>query len=212
VPVRNRHILLTERLAMPTLAETILERAKELPEGTTLSAKGLLHLGSRAAVDQSLSRLVRSGQLLRVGRGLYVRPVQTRFGVRPPLVATVVESVAGLKGETLVPHGAAAANALGLSTQVPVRTVYLTSGRSRRLSLGAQNIELRHAPSWQLALPKARAGQAIRAIAWFGRERAGEAVQSLRGKLTSTELRELEAVQGHLPTWVATQVSALVHG
>jgi len=197
---------------MPTLAEAILERAKELPEGTALSAKGFLHLGSRAAVDQSLSRLMRSGQLLRAGRGVYVRPVQTRFGVRPPSVPTVVESFAGLKGETLVPHGAAAANALGLTTQVPVRTVYLTSGRSRRLSLGAQSIELRHAPSWQLALPKARAGQAIRAMAWFGPERAGEAVESLRGKLTSPELHELEGVQGRLPTWVAAQVSALAHG
>lgn len=197
---------------MPTLAESILERAKELPEGTVLSAKGLLHLGSRAAVDQSLSRLVRSGHLLRAGRGIYVRPVQTRFGGRPPSVPAVLESVAGLKGETLVPHGAAAANALGLTTQVPVRIVYLTSGRSRRLWLGAQSIELRHAPPWQLALPKARAGQAIRAITWFGRERAGEAVRSLRGKLTSTELQELEAVQGRLPTWVATQVSVLAHG
>src|SRR5262245_34706553 len=193
---------------MPTLAEAILERAKELPEGAALSAKGFLHLGSRAAIDQSLSRLMKSGQLLRAGRGIYVRPVRTRFGVRPPLVPSVVESVAGLKGETLVPHGAAAANALGLTTQVPVRTVYLTSGRSRRLSLGAQSIELRRAPSWQLVLPEARAGQAIRAIAWFGRERASEAVQSLRGKLTSAELRELETAQGRLPTWVAMQVSA----
>lgn len=33
-------------------------------------------LGSRAAVDQCLSRLVRRDQLLRAGRGLYVRPIE----------------------------------------------------------------------------------------------------------------------------------------
>ena len=49
------------------------------------------------------------------------------------------------------PTGAAAANALGLTTQVPVRSVYLTSGRSRTMILGKQVIELQHAPRWQFA-------------------------------------------------------------
>ena len=197
---------------MALLTEKILEKANEAPEGTPLSAKEFLHLGSRAAIDQSLSRLVKSGQLIRAGRGIYVRPIETRFGVSPPSVPAVVEGLAALKGEAVVPHGAAAANALGLTTQVPVRMVYLTSGRSRRLSLGAQSIELRHAPQWQLTLPHGRAGQAIRALAWFGRARAAEAVQALRGKLSGTELQELASAQGRLPTWMASQVGALAHG
>ena len=41
---------------------------------------------------------------------------------------------------------------------------------------------------------------------------ASEAVESLRGKLSTTELQELTSVLGRLPTWVAKQVSALVHG
>lgn len=196
---------------MANLSEQILARARTLPEGTPLRAKELLHLGTRVAIDQSLSRLVKSGELLRAGRGLYVRPVETRFGARPPAVHKVVEALGIARGETLVPSGAVAANALGLTTQVPVRMVYLTSGRTRLLSVGAQTVELRHAPPWQLELPEGRAGQAIRALAWFGRERASEAVQSLRGKLSPTELHALAAVQGRLPTWVAKQVSSLAH-
>jgi hypothetical protein len=41
------------------------------PEGTPLVTKELLHLGSRAAVDQVLSPLVRRGTLLRAGRGVH---------------------------------------------------------------------------------------------------------------------------------------------
>ena len=193
------------------LKNQILQRAQALPEGVPLRAKELLHLGARAAIDQALSRLLKSGHLLRAGRGLYVRPVETRFGVRPPSVPKVVEAMGASTGETFVPSGAAAANALGLTTQVPVRLVYLTSGRTRVLSVGAQTIELRHAPRWQLELPQSRAGQAIRALAWFGQERASEAVESLKGKLSSSELHALSAVQGRLPTWVAKQVSSLAH-
>lgn len=196
---------------MSILNEQILEHAKTLSEGVPLRAKDLLHLGTRVAIDQSLSRLVKSGQLLRAGRGMYVRPVETRFGVRPPSVPKVVEALSEARGETLVSSGATAANSLGLTPQVPVRVVYLTSGRSRLLSIGAQTVELRHAPPWQLELPESRAGQAIRAIAWLGQERATEAVESLRCKLSSTDLHELTKVQGRLPMWVAKQVSALAH-
>lgn len=196
----------------PTLSERILERARSLPEGAPLRAKELLHLGSRAALDQSLSRLAKSGSLLRAGHGVYVRPVDTRFGPRPPAAPKVVEALAEASGETVVSSAAAAANALGLTEQVPIRLVYLTSGRSRRLAIGAQTVELRHAPRWQLELARNRAGHAIRAFAWYGRKRAGEATRSLRGVLSATELASLASVQGRLPEWVAKQVSTLVHG
>lgn len=196
---------------MPNLTEQILEHTRALPEGAPLRAKELLHLGTRAALDQSLSRLVKGGQLLRAGRGLYVRPVETRFGIRPPSVHKVIEALAEAKRETVASNGAAAANELGLTTQVPIRMVYLTSGRSRMLSVGSQTVELRHAPRWQLELPTSRAGQAIRAFAWFGRERAVEAAHTIRGKLSAAELQSLTEVQGRLPGWIAEQVSALAH-
>lgn len=132
---------------MEVLATKIMEQAQGLPEGTPIAAKELLHLGNRAAVDQALSRLVRRGSLMRAGRGVYIRPVESRFGTRPPEVSKVVEAIAAQRGESVAPHGAAAANELGLTTQVPVREVYLTSGPSRNLKLGAQVIELRHVPA-----------------------------------------------------------------
>lgn len=198
---------------MQTLAKQVLEHTAGLPEGTPLASKELLHLGSRAAVDQVLSRLVRRGKLLRAGRGIYVRPVESRYGARAPSTVKMVEGLATQRGETIVSHGAAAANALGLTTQVPMRAVYLTSGRSRRLTLGAQTVELRHAPVWQLIFPGRLAGDVVRALAWLGPEKAGEALGRLRSKLPPAELEEVAAARAQLPTWMAQEVSALVtHG
>src|ERR1700676_1867931 len=134
-----------------------------MPERVPLYAKALLHLGSRAAIDQALSRLARRGRLLRAGGGLYVRPVETRLGTPAPSVPAVLEALTATTGETIAAHGAAAANSLGLTTQVPVRTVCLTSGPSRRLNFGAQTFELQHGPRWQLSLAGRTAGDAIRA-------------------------------------------------
>lgn len=195
---------------MEVLSQKILTYAADLPEGTPLTAKALLHLGNRAAVDQVLSRLLQRGKLLRAGRGIYVRPVKSRFGTHAPAVSEVVKAIAEQKGETVVSHGAAAANALGLTTQVPVREVYLTSGRSRRLKLGRQVVELRHAPNWQLVLPGRLAGEAVRALVWIGPKGSKEAIRTLARKLPKAELREIAAVRARLPTWMAQEISALV--
>jgi len=190
-----------------TLAQQILAQATTLPEGTPLAAKGFLHLGNRAAIDQTLSRLSRAGKLMRSGRGLYVLPVESRFGARAPSPEKVVAESARLRGETIAPHGAAAANRLGLTTQVPMRTTYLTSGPSRELKLGAQSIELQHAPPWQLLNANLESGEVLRALAWRGRPHAREALEQLKPKLTPEVREELIASRPSLPGWLAETIS-----
>lgn len=195
---------------MPSLPSQITSHAAELPEGTLLCPSALLHLGSRAAVDQALSRLARKEELIRVCQGVYVRPIQTRFGSRPPSVEKVLASLSTLWGETIVPCGGTAANALGLTTQVPVRSVYLTSGPNRNLKLGALAVELRHAPRWQLVAPYRPAGDAVRALAWLGPEEVEENLGTLERKLSPEDIEELAATRAVMPAWLAEPVSAML--
>lgn len=194
---------------MRTTSEAIKAYAQSLPEGATLSAKELLHLGERAAIDQALSRLVKRGELMRVKRGLFALPVKTRFGQRAPSVEAVVENIAKSTGESVSVSGASAANLLGLSTQNPARQIYWTSGPSRHLKLGAQNVELRHVPSWQLRAPNSRAGHAFRALAYFGKMEAGQALRRIKPQLTEEERLELLSLRASAPTWMAKELSAL---
>ena len=195
---------------MPSLPELIMAHASESPEGTLLCPNALLHLGSRAAVDQALSRLARSGKLSRVCQGVYARPVETRFGPRPPTIAKVIASLSELWGETIVPSGGATANAFGLTTQVPVQVVYLTSGSNHKLRLGELRIELRHAPRWQLVAPYRSAGDAVRALAWLGPQEVEENLEALEQKLSPEDLEEMAAFRAVMPAWVAEPVSAMV--
>ena len=197
---------------MQRLTEQILVHAEALPEGTAVAAKSLLHLGNRAAVDQALSRLAERGRLFRAGRGVYLHPVASRFGTRAPSVEQAVEALAAQRGEVIVSNGAAAANALGLTTQVPVRLVYLTSGRGRTMSLGKQVVELRHVPRWQLTLANRPAGLAVRALAWLGPDRADAALKTLKRKLPPSAFGELVAAAPQLPTWLAQSVGNVAHG
>lgn len=191
---------------MNTLPKIILQHAHSLPEGGVLSPKEFLHLGSRSAVDQAFSRLAKIGKLLRVARGAYAAPVSSRFGSRSPAPEKVVKALAEQSGEIVVPHGASAANALGLTQQVPIREVYLTSGRTRNLKLGRSEVLVKHAPGWMLALGTRPAGAAVRALAWIGRMHADESLASLHRTLPRSEWQVLTSARATLPGWMAQAI------
>ena len=195
---------------MASLPSQIMSHAADSPEGTLLCPSALLHLGGRAAVDQALSRLARKGELMRICQGVYVRPVQTRFGPRPPSLEKVLASLSALWGETIVPCGGMAANALGLTTQVPIRSVYLTSGPNRKLRLGELVVEFRHAPRWQMTAPHRPAGEAVRALAWLGPKEVVAGLGAIGRKLSAEDIRELAASRAVMPAWMAEPVSAMV--
>ena len=199
-------------ITMPSLSNRILEHASALSEATPLCPGALLHLGSRAAVDQALSRLARSGQIMRIYQGVYMIPIQTRFGPCAPSIEKAIASLSSLWGETIVPCGGAAANALGLTTQNPVRSVYLTSGPSRRLYFGALTAQLRHAPRWQMVAPYRRAGDAVRALAWLGPREIETGINAIMPKLSAEDF-DLAAARAVLPAWMAGPLSArFAHG
>ena len=198
---------------MPSLSHRIVEHGARLPEGAPLCPSALLHFGRRAAVDQALSRLARRGQLMRICQGVYVLPIETRFGRCSPAVEKVIASLSALWGEIIVPCGGAAANVLGLTTQIPVRPVYLTSGPHRRLQLGAQTVHLRHAPRWQLVAPHRPAGNVVRALAWLGPQEVKDGLGRVAPRLSAEDLMELATACAILPAWIAEPVSASVtHG
>ena len=127
--------------------------AAESPEGTLLCPSALLHLGSRAAVDQALSRLARKGRThAGLPRRVYVWPVQTRFGPRPHLRSRKVLAYLcprfGVRrlylavGPQRMPLDSLPRCRYGPSTLPPALTV--------KLKLGGLAMELRHAPRWQL--------------------------------------------------------------
>ena len=193
---------------MPSLPKRIMEHVSVLPEAAPICPATLLHLGKRAAVDQALARLARAGRLMRIYQGVYMRPVETRFGLRAPRIGAALQALSALWGETIVPCGGSAANRLGLTTQNPVREIHLTSGRNRNLHFGQVTVELRHAPRWQLVAPHGKAGEAIRALAWLGPKEVEEGLEAILPGLSGTEVDELAAARALMPNWMAESISA----
>lgn len=122
-------------LPMPNPTEAISHWIDAQPEGALIGSLDLEHLVDRNHASRALARLAQRGRLMRVARGMYVAVTASRFGPVPPPVDMVIQSLAQITGHAIVRHGAAAANALGLTTQVPARQIYLTEGRAQKHAL-----------------------------------------------------------------------------
>lgn len=96
-------------------------------------------------VRKVLAAFVNDGTLVRVSNGIFLKPVKTRFGILYPEPIEVVKAIAKRDHAEVLPNGFVALNQLGLSTQVPMKYMYLTSGATRMVRLGKKEVMLKHA-------------------------------------------------------------------
>lgn len=186
-------------------AELIRQRIEDMPIGEPFTPKALLDCGTRASVDQTLSRLVKAGVIERVARGVYVRPEVSRFvGKVMPEPLKVAETVARTTGSIVQVHGAEAARRLELTTQTPTRPVFITSGPSKHIRVGNTEIRLQHVCQRKLALAGRPAGLALTAMWYLGREEVTPAVvQKIRRKLGPSEFAALKSATSSMPAWMS---------
>lgn len=187
-----------------TSAEQIRERIEAIPTGEPFTTVSLLALGTRASVDQNLRRLVRSGHIVSVGRGVYVRPRMNRYvGAVMPEPYKIAEAVAHSTGAKIQVHGAEAARHFGLTTQVPTQPVYLTTGPTRHLKVGNMVVTLKHTSPRKLSLP-GRPGLAMAALLHLGKEGVThEAIETIRRQLEPEEFETLRRATGVMPGWLS---------
>lgn len=189
---------------MKTTTVKIKQRIQRRGRGSVWAPKAFLDLGSRAAVDQALSRFVRSGFLRRLDRGVYDYPkLSPRFGRLTPTPDSVAQAVASATNSKVQVSGAKAANILGLSTQVPAKSIYLTSGPSRRIMLGKQTVQLKHTSPRQLQSPGTRAGLAFQAIRYLGPTGTDDrAIKKISAALSPRDKQALRKGVRQGPDWM----------
>lgn len=195
---------------MSSLSDRIMRHAEDFPEGEVFGPRSFLHMGNRPAVDQALYRLVRKGRMIRIFQGRYVRAIDTPSGGRSPDLEKVLDSLRRIWMRPIVPSGAFAAYSLGLLGQVPSRLTYLTSGPDRLLSLGDLEVDICHAPPWQLVAPGRLAGTIVRALAFLGPEKTETALNSIVPNLSEEERTDLFSMRSRVPMWIVEPLSAFV--
>lgn len=185
-------------------ADRIGKRVRQAGPDTVFHAGQFLDVGTRTAVDKALSRLVASGLLRRLTRGLYCQPkTHPVLGEILPPVEAVAKALADRDHVKLQPFGGYAANLLRLSEQVPARVVFLTDGKARKIHYGNQTIELRQASPRMMAAAGRMTGLVIAGLRYVGKANStADRVSHLRKLLSPVDRRQLLKDITLAPAWM----------
>jgi len=125
---------------MQTTEYKVISRVYGNGRGWAFSKNDFVDLGSAAAIDQALSRLVKKQRIRRVIRGLYDYPKYSKLLKKdlPADIDQVARALARKFGWDIQISGNTALNVLGLSTQVPGKYIYLCNAQSREYQIGNQ--------------------------------------------------------------------------
>ena len=120
---------------MDSTEKRIMRIVKAGGEGKVYFPSDFFECGSDKAVSKALQRLVNADVLMRMERGLYCYPTESRWGMGklPASSDEVLDAYKKRDGFRTAPCPGAAQNALGLSEQVVMNPVYSTDGPSRRI-------------------------------------------------------------------------------
>ncbi len=125
--------------------------------------------GSRDAVDKTLQRLVHDGELRRIDRGLYDRPIINSLTKRPtsPDYRAVVDAIARRDQLRVLVDGMTAANDLGMTDAVPARVTVHTDARRRSVKLDNLVIEFKQTAPSRLYWAGRPAMRFVQALHWL---------------------------------------------
>lgn len=110
--------------------------------------KSLLMIGDFPQYDPTyisklLSAATDEGKLVRLANGIYAKPAQTQYGMALPNMIQVAQAIADRDHVQTLPIGEMTENMFGLSEQVPMKAVFLTSGSGRPVRIGGRVLQFR---------------------------------------------------------------------
>jgi hypothetical protein len=176
-----------------------------LPEGETFTTRDCLNFGLRSAVDRALSRLVRSGIIRRLARGVFAFDPE---GLRQYSDFEIAKLKAEAFGRKIAKHPSAIAGELKIDTedarqQPQDQAIFSTDGHTSKFRVGDRTIHLKRSSTRKMRLANTKAGHAVRALWHLGKRAvSGETVIQALLNFNRLDRLDLKRSTRWIPSWL----------
>lgn len=198
-------IFVTKCKKMGSIQKEIAQKIESSKKGSIIFPADFAYLGQEMAIRQGLARLVKANKLIRLAQGIYLYPaVDAEIGIIYPSIESIAEAIARRDKARIVPSGAYALNRLGLSTQVPLKTVYMTDGTPRTLKIGNTMIDFQKTSTKVLDIKSDLLVLFVIALQSLGRDNINPTVKAKIGDiLIKNRDKSIFSELHKAPTWIA---------
>lgn len=188
----------------PQVENRIAVAVKTYPKGSVLFVDDFLEFGNSESVKKALLRLKEKEILARLAHGIYLYPkVDKELGVLFPSTEEIAKAIARRDKARIVPTGVQALNKLGLSTQVPMKVVYLTDGAARTVKVGKRTITFKKTSPKNLSVKGEISGLAIQALKTIGQNKVDEkTIEKIQAILKNEKKENIINDAKLSPAWI----------
>jgi hypothetical protein len=187
-----------------TIESKVLNKMKKNRRGKIFFTNDFAALGNYKACNKALERLAQQGDIIRVSRGIYSIPKTNEFfGKVTPSIDDVVRAIIKRDHAKIIPTGLFAENILGLSTQVPMKAVYLTDGSPRKLMIGKVPVIFKKTSPRNLATKGKLSTLVIQALKSIRKDRiTDDEIEKIVTILKKENPKSLEHDIRYAPQWI----------
>lgn len=165
-------------------------------------------------VGDLLSGYVKEGRLVRIANGVYLKTDITRFGPVFPSPSEIASAIAKRDRAQVLMSGKAAENYFGLSTQIPMKIVFLTSGSARKLNVGNTVIEFKRGVPRNFAFKDKTIATLCLALKSIGNGHVTDEQKAILKKflVDYTSLHSVKEDVNLMPLWIRSLINKLLKG
>jgi len=188
----------------PIVENKIAEVLKSSTKGSILFVEDFLDYGNPESIKKALLRLKEKEILVRLAHGIYLYPkIDKELGVLFPSTEDIAKAIARRDKARIVPTGVHALNKLGLSTQVPMKVVYLTDGATRSIKVGKRTITFNNTSPKNLLTKGEISSLVIQALKTIGQAKVDdETITKIQNLLKKEDTQNVINDAKLAPAWI----------
>ena len=186
-------------------------KIKKSSKGKIFFADDFVKFGSSENIRKVLSRLEKEGLLERLSHGIYLLPKKDELlGTLYPTTEEIAIEIAKRDKARIAPTGALALYQLGLSTQIPLKAVYLTDGAQRTINIGNRSIQFKNTAPRNLAIKDHLLMLIVQALKEIGQHKINNIhLEKLKRFALQLNSETLKSQSKFAPVWVQKTISKL---
>ncbi len=176
--------------------------------GEIFFAEDFYKYGSAGNIRLTLFRLENEGILERLAQGIYLKPKKDPLlGSIYPTTEEIAKQIAQRDKARIAPTGVFALYLLGLTTQVPLKAVYLSDGSQRVIKIGNRSIQFKKTVPKSFAIKDGLLHLIVQAFKEKGQKEVNDDfINQLKPSILKLDKSVVESQLRYAPAWIQKEV------
>ncbi|ADY51842.1 hypothetical protein Pedsa_1275 [Pseudopedobacter saltans DSM 12145] len=167
--------------------------------------------GSADNIRKVLSRLEQEGIVERLAHGIYLKPKKDPLlGTIYPNTEEIARQIAQRDKARIAPTGVLALFLLGLTTQIPLKAVYLTDGSQRAIAIGNRTIQFKKTVPKSFAIKDDLLHLIVQAFKETGQQEISAAfLEQIKPHILQLDEQVIQKQLKYAPVWIQKHITNL---